>query len=512
MIARLVLLALFLFSSGASALGSMDHICDGQPVPSGYVVIDRTWDPTSCGNPIMITPNVDVIWRYSDSPVGAQANACLPLTAPPGWVIDSTQNGYVCGYQYGVNTGPYVTIRHTSCVNQSSTTCYPPSDTPPPPQITVSSQNVVVPYQHASANVTLSWTAVSTASNWRTDIAYRKDGGNLIVWKDDVGAGSANFAVSPNSTYTFYAFQHHYSTSNSTSVVVHTTAGAAPSMHASPATVTVPWGMASSATTVTWNAPGYGTLDWCGSTNGGAWAFSGLQTLESGNVGVPMTPGTTYAYRLYPHGQAGTCTTTNLLTSLTVSAVSGPQPTMSASPSSVVVPYGAANASTTVSWNAPGYSSVDWCGKVGTGAWQFAGLVTAGSGSVGVPMPPNTTYGYRLYAHGAATNCPSTGILTSLSVTSTQGAQPTFRITPSHVVVPLGQTTGSFTLSWNAPGYATLDLWGKVNNGPWQFGLEILGSSSVGSPLDVGTTYSYRFYPHGNSTQLLGEISVSASH
>ena len=109
-------------------------------------------------------------------------------------------------------------------------------------------------------------------------------------------------------------------------------------------------------------------------------------------------------------------------------------------------------------------------------------------------------------------NCPSTGILTSLSVTSTQGAQPTFRITPSHVVVPLGQTTGSFTLSWNAPGYATLDLWGKVNNGPWQFGLEILGSSSVGSPLDVGTTYSYRFYPHGNSTQLLGEISVSASH
>jgi len=185
---------------------------------------------------------------------------------------------------------------------------------------------------------------------------------------------------------------------------------------------------------------------------------------------------------------------------------------MSASPSSVVVPYGAANAPTTVSWNAPGYSSLDWCGKIGTGAWQFAGLVTPGSGSVGTPMPPNTTYGYRLYAHGAATNCPSTGILASLSVTSTQGAQPTFRVTPSHVVVPLGQTTGSFTLSWNAPGYATLDLWGKVNNGPWQFGLEILGSSSVGSPLDVGTTYSYRFYPHGNSTQLLGEISVSASH
>jgi hypothetical protein len=165
-----------------------------------------------------------------------------------------------------------------------------------------------------------------------------------------------------------------------------------------------------------------------------------------------------------------------------------------------------------VTWNAPGYSALDWCGKVGSGAWQFSGLQTAGSGSVGVPLPPNTTYSYRLYDAGAASNCPGTGIVASLVITSTQGAAPTFSVNPSHVVVPLGQMSGSFQMTWNAPGYPSLDLWGKTNNGPWQFGLTIPASSATGQPINVGTTYGYRFYPHGDSTHLLGELSVTASH
>ena len=276
---------------------------------------------------------------------------------------------------------------------------------------------------------------------------------------------------------------------------------------ASPTTVTVPYGQNYGKTYVTWSTAN--TASAC------VWVSNSAATPSLWACG---TSGSNQLWPYVPKGSTSKFILTTSSTSSspalatkTVTGVAGAQPTMYASPASVVVPWGAVSANTVLHWNAPGYGTLDWCGKVNNGAWQFAGLATDPSGTTTVPMTPGTTYGYRLYAQGTAAQCGTTGLLASASVSATQGAQPTFTMTPTHVIVPLGSTTGPFTYSWNAPGYTNLDLWGKVNNGPWQFALTVPATSSTGDNIAVGNTYYFRFYPVGNSTAPVGELSVTAS-
>lgn len=67
--------------------------------------------------------------------------------------------------------------------------------------------------------------------------------------------------------------------------------------------------------------------------------------------------GHSYVFRLYQ--QSGNVT----LASVTVTGVSDGTPTIKASPNPVAIPAGQTSAAITVTWNAPGYSSVSWYGS-----------------------------------------------------------------------------------------------------------------------------------------------------
>jgi hypothetical protein len=86
---------------------------------------------------------------------------------------------------------------------------------------------------------------------------------------------------------------------------------------------------------------------------------------------------------------------------------------------------------------------------------------------------------------------------------------------PSTVIVPAGQTTSTFTLTWNAPGISRVDLWGEQNlQSPGQ--LLYLGSGpgsgSALEPMSVGEVATLKLYNSDNAMFPIAVIQVTGQH
>jgi hypothetical protein len=86
---------------------------------------------------------------------------------------------------------------------------------------------------------------------------------------------------------------------------------------------------------------------------------------------------------------------------------------------------------------------------------------------------------------------------------------------PDPVIIPAGQTTGTFTLTWNAPGIRSVDLWGEQNlQSPGQ--LIYLGSGpgsgSALEPMSVGELATLKLYNSDNALYPIAVIQVSGQH
>ena len=156
-------------------------------------------------------------------------------------------------------------------------------------------------------------------------------------------------------------------------------------------------------------------------------------------------------------------------------------------------------------WNAPGYGTVDLQGKINNGAW-LTPVNVAATGNTGDNLPLGTTYTFRLLPHGGTT------VLAQISFTGVAAPAPWFQMTQPHVIVPLGQTTGTYSYGWNAPGYIALDVQQSTNGGAWQAPTQIAHIGTTSGSIAVGTTYQFRFYPHGDTIHLLYTLTVVASH
>jgi hypothetical protein len=73
-----------------SAQAATLNVCAGQ-VPSGYILTNNYWSPSTCGNPATVVYNVWVVTSYSDKPVNFTLNVCDAARVPSGWVV---QSGY----------------------------------------------------------------------------------------------------------------------------------------------------------------------------------------------------------------------------------------------------------------------------------------------------------------------------------------------------------------------------------------------------------------------------------
>jgi hypothetical protein len=65
------------------------RVCAGS-IPSGWIKIDDSWDPGSCGQPSNVVYNIWLIERYSKKPVGSTMEACKG-PVPTKWILVSTR-------------------------------------------------------------------------------------------------------------------------------------------------------------------------------------------------------------------------------------------------------------------------------------------------------------------------------------------------------------------------------------------------------------------------------------
>lgn len=286
---------------------------------------------------------------------------------------------------------------------------------------------------------------------------------------------------------------------------------------ASPNPVTIPYGQSNGVTQITFGTAG--TLDnryciWV-SENGAAARLVSCDAERTFSWPY-ITPGSTSRFIVTSSNSPSL-----ELASIIVRGVASAQPSLGVNPSSIVVPYGQANGSTTVTWSSPGYpGSCVWISNNGEAprAWTCSGSGTSGN-SVWpyVPAGGNT----RFFLTPANTN-PSTSTLATKTVTGIAGAQPTLKLVPKYNIVQTGAssgnvlipataspTSGPFTFSWTGPGYPSLDLQGQINGGAWLSPLNIPSSGSSDQPIPLGTTYTYRLLPHGATSPVLATLSVT---
>lgn len=288
---------------------------------------------------------------------------------------------------------------------------------------------------------------------------------------------------------------------------------------ASPNPVTIPYGQTKGASQVS-----YGTS---GTLNGAACLWVSQNGAAptpqscggaSGTVSWPNVPvGGTSRFIIAPSGSSPSPE----LASVTIKGIAAAQPSLSASPNPVIVPYGQANAATTLTWNAPGYTGACvWISNNGGTPSPMSCGGAASSGSVLWPYIPSS--GNTKFFLAPSNTNPSVSTLATLTVNGIPGAQPTMKLVPKYNLVETSPTSGNvlipatasptqgpFTFTWNAPGYPSVDLQGQTNGGPWLEPFNITASGTTDQPMPLGTTYNYRLLPHGATSPVLATLSVS---
>ena len=285
--------------------------------------------------------------------------------------------------------------------------------TPPVPTFEISPTVVLIPATEVQGEFTYEWNAPGYTS---LDLQNSTNGANWapVPPLNVPSSFSVTQSIEVGTTYRFRFLPHGDSSTVLGTLEVKGVRAPLPVFVANPEHITT--NGASGNTTLSWNAPGYSGIDWCGSVNDGDWGCGSLTTPAVGSTVVPVPVGTKYGYRFYPSGSPNQGGTFNLLGELFVDAMAIGSVSFMAHPTHVVVPSGGTFGNTILTWNAPGYLGLDWCGKVNGGPWTWGGLSTDAAGKVTVPVPVGTTYGYRIYAPGQAASCSASTMLADLTV------------------------------------------------------------------------------------------------
>lgn len=289
--------------------------------------------------------------------------------------------------------------------------------TAPPPSATFTPATATIPVGAlvATAPFSIRYSCSCSSLDWWLSI----NSGAYQLRATTVGQGTYTDNISASTVYRYKIYPHSNITTLLGTPSVTGQIAASPSFNVTPTTVVVPATASSGNVVVTWNAPGYPALDWWGKINNGPWTGGTLTTPASGTTTIPIPVGTTYSWRFYPQGSANQGGTTNLLGTLTANAAAAPSPTFSANPTHIIVPANATSGNTVVTWNAPGYTALDWCGKTNNGPWECGSLTTPASGTTTIPVPVGTTYGWRFYPAGSPNQGGTANLLGSLTVSAT---------------------------------------------------------------------------------------------
>ena len=175
-------------------------------------------------------------------------------------------------------------------------------------------------------------------------------------------------------------------------------------------------------------------------------------------------------------------------------------------PATVIVPADAPFANFLLSWTAPGFAVVDGFGSLDGGApFSMGPLAAPGSTSLGA-ISQGQTLQFWIYAPSDHVHPLATTVVTAPLFTASASPNP--------VLVPAGASFANFLLSWNTPGFPTVDGYASLDDGALfniGAGLASPGSTGLGA-IAAGQKLQFWFYAPGDTTTPLATTIVTAHH
>ena len=221
-------------------------------------------------------------------------------------------------------------------------------------------------------------------------------------------------------------------------------------------------------------------------------------------VGASMSP---VGLGIGPNGQVyetdGNSARVRVLTPVPVPGVS-----FSANPTAVPVNAGSTVGQTTLSWNAPGYSSL----QIFANGSLFANVGSSGSAATGNWVSDGMDFSLV----DPATSSPLSTVTVHTTAAASSGQVP-FTANPSPITLAAGASVGKTTLSWNAPGYGALQIW--VSGVLFAASLPASGSIDTGNWVSDGTSFSLVDSASGrtiatltmHTTATVGQVTFTAN-
>jgi sugar lactone lactonase YvrE len=163
-----------------------------------------------------------------------------------------------------------------------------------------------------------------------------------------------------------------------------------------------------------------------------------------------------------------------VLTPVPISGVS-----FSANPNAVPTNAGSTVGQTTLSWNAPGYTSL----QIFANGSLFADVGSSGSVATGNWVSDGMNFSLVDPATGAPLST-----VTVHTTAASSGGQISFAANPNPIALAAGTSVGKTTLSWNAPGNSALQIW--VSGVLFAAALPASGTIETGNWVSDGLPFS----------------------
>ena len=266
----------------------------------------------------------------------------------------------------------------------------------------------------------------------------------------------------PNQAITATGFSAKLPANSATLFVIPLAASA--SITANPNPIPVATGVTVGQTAISWNAPGSSSVEvHIGSATGAL--FGGGGSTGSEQTGDWVTNGMMFVL-------VDAITRATLASTAVTLGTSAGSPTITANPNPIPIATGVTVGQTTISWNAPGSSSVEVHIGSATGV-LFGGGASVGSGQTGDWV----TNGMVFVLVDATTHA----MLASTTVTlGASSGTPTITANPNPIPVASGVSAGQTMISWNAPGSGNVEVHVGSATGTLFAGSASSGSAQTG--------------------------------
>lgn len=123
---------------------------------------------------------------------------------------------------------------------------------------------------------------------------------------------------------------------------------------------------------------------------------------------------------------------------------------------------------------------------------------------------PRTAHPVARFVSAALALLVAMAAVTALGSPAEAAPPPTLTATPNPVLVPYGQTAGTYTLTWNTGSALGADFSASINNGPWSAIFHQTPSGSGPLPINVGDTITWRMFTKNSPRIPLKSVTITA--